>query len=181
MSPLCFVTPKWHILAWFRVFWVITRHNRSKNLTYVLFPEKKVYVRTYVYALDRYYKRWRRDLFTYWHTWLRHSDVTCGVVSSFGLILLQKYKICIISTTSVSFFSNTVFTLSEFRFLTDLIFYRYQQMFHYTELGTIAVISLSFHLKPTQMHSRQNIVSYLRNTPIQSWTAVEPIHGWGLG
>ena len=48
MSPLIFVTPKRHILAWFRVFWVITRQNRSKGLTCGLFPEKKVYVRTYV-------------------------------------------------------------------------------------------------------------------------------------
>ena len=47
MSPLIFVTPKRHILAWFRVFWVITRQNRSKGLTCGLFPEKKG-IRTYV-------------------------------------------------------------------------------------------------------------------------------------
>ena len=42
MPSLIFVTPKGHILAWFRVFWVITRQNRSKGLTCGLFPEKKV-------------------------------------------------------------------------------------------------------------------------------------------
>ena len=48
MSPLIFVTPKRHILAckrhilaWFRVFWVIMRQNRSKGLTCGLFPEKR--------------------------------------------------------------------------------------------------------------------------------------------
>ena len=41
MSPLIFVTPKRHILAWFRVFWVITSQNRSKGLTCGLFPEKR--------------------------------------------------------------------------------------------------------------------------------------------
>ena len=41
MSLLIFVTPKRHILAWFRVFWVITRQNRSKGLTCGLFPEKR--------------------------------------------------------------------------------------------------------------------------------------------
>ena len=43
-----FVTRKRHIVAWFRVFWVITRQNRSKGLTCGLFTEKKVYVRMYV-------------------------------------------------------------------------------------------------------------------------------------
>ena len=53
MWPLIFVTPKRHILAWFCVFWVITRQNRLKGLTCVLFPEKRYmcvrpYVRAYV-------------------------------------------------------------------------------------------------------------------------------------
>ena len=47
MSPLIFVTPKRHILAWFRIFWVITRQNRSKGLTCALFLGKKG-IRTYV-------------------------------------------------------------------------------------------------------------------------------------
>ena len=41
MSPLIFVTRKRHILAWFRISWVITRQNRSNGLTCGLFPEKK--------------------------------------------------------------------------------------------------------------------------------------------
>ena len=36
-------------------------------------------------------------------------------------------------------------------------------------------------MSDSKFSPRQNIVSYLRNTPIQIGAVVEPIHGWGLG
>ena len=42
MLKLNILTPKRHILAWFRAFWAITRQNRSKGLISARASEKKI-------------------------------------------------------------------------------------------------------------------------------------------